>query len=114
MAKHLVICKSEDLEEAGKGVRFDVPRLGGVISAFAIRFEGRAYAYLNQCAHLPVQLDWNEGEFFTKDQRYIICATHGAQYDPKTGDCFLGPGQGKALKQIALIEQEGVISITLD
>ncbi len=114
MSKQLIICKSEDLQEKGGGVRFTIPEKTEQSSAFVVRFEGKAYGFMNQCAHLPVELDWNEGDFFTKDQSYLICATHGAQYDPKTGHCISGPCQGKTLKQIAVTEQGGVVSITLD
>ena len=114
MPKHRIICSSEELTEKGKGVRFQVPELGVGVMAFVVRFNGVAYAYFNQCAHLPVELDWNLGDFFTKEQDYLICATHGAQYEPHTGFCVLGPCQGKRLRPIALNEQNGVISITLD
>ena len=114
MAKQRVICKSEELLEKGHGVRFQLPELGERVTAFAVRFNGVAYAYINQCAHLPVELDWNEGDFFTTDQDYLICATHGAHYEPHTGHCVLGPCQGKRLRPLVVNEQNSVISITLD
>ena len=42
-----VICASEALAERGKGVRFTVEYQGESRPAFAIRYDGRAYAYLN-------------------------------------------------------------------
>lgn len=114
MAIQRIICKSEELLEREKGVRFALPELGERVNAFVIRFDGKPYAYINQCAHLPVELDWNEGDFFTREQDYLICATHGAQYEPHTGYCVLGPCQGKRLRPIWVNEQNGVISITLD
>ena len=114
MSNQRVICKSEELLEKGKGVRFELPEFGEHVRAFAVRFNGVAYAYVNQCAHLPVQLDWNEGDFFTREQDYLICATHGAQYESHTGHCVLGPCQGKRLRPLVVNEQNSVISITLD
>lgn len=114
MVSRRIICKSEDLIEKGKGIRFELPELGERVGAFVIRFEGKPYAYINQCAHLPVELDWNEGDFFTREQDALICATHGAQYEPHTGYCVLGPCQGKRLRPILVSEQNGAISITLD
>lgn len=114
MVNQRIICKSEELLEKGKGVRFELPELGERVTAFAVRFNGVAYAYINQCAHLPVELDWNEGDFFTREQDYLICATHGAQYEAQTGRCVLGPCQGKRLRPLVVSEQNGVISITLD
>lgn len=114
MAYQRIVCKSEDLLERGKGVRFELPELGERVTAFAIRFNSIVYAYINQCAHLPVELDWNPGEFFTREHDYLICATHGAQYEPHTGQCVLGPCQGKRLIPLVVDEQNGVISITLE
>jgi nitrite reductase/ring-hydroxylating ferredoxin subunit len=114
MSKQHIICKSEALVEKGKGVRFSLPELGEGLSAFVVRFQNKPYAYINQCAHLPIELDCNEGEFFTKEQDFLICATHGAHYEPQSGLCILGPCQGKRLRPIEVNEHNGVISITLD
>ena len=114
MTGQRIICKSEELLEKGKGVRFSLPELGERVTAFAVRFNGVAYAYINQCAHLPVELDWNEGDFFTRELDYLICATHGAQYEPHTGYCVFGPCQGKRLRPLIVDEHNGVISITLN
>ena len=72
------ICASSDLTDKGDGVRFSVKHGDESLPAFAVRYEGKVYAYLNQCAHREVELDWDEGKFFDNDQRYLICATHGA------------------------------------
>ena len=89
-----VICASADLPEAGKGVRFRVQRGGREAEAFAIRFHGRAYAYLNECGHVPAQLDWLPGAFFDDSKLYLICSVHGALYAPETGLCLGGRCQG--------------------
>lgn len=53
-----LICAAADLPEAGRGVRFQVTHRGRTAEAFVIRFGGRVYGYLNECGHLPAQLDW--------------------------------------------------------
>ncbi len=111
-ADHVVI-KSEQLIDGGKGLRFPLPSLGEHVTGFAIRFNGQVYAYVNQCAHVSVELDWNEGEFFTAQQDFLVCATHGAHYRPDNGFCVAGPCKGKRLKSISLIEQNGEIVIHL-
>jgi nitrite reductase/ring-hydroxylating ferredoxin subunit len=51
MAAHeRLICAAADLADGGSGLRFTVTRHGADQPAFAIRFRGRAYAYLNRCA----------------------------------------------------------------
>jgi nitrite reductase/ring-hydroxylating ferredoxin subunit len=104
-----VICDSSALEEGGKGVRFKVQTTEGEQPAFAVRFSGKAYAYINRCAHVPVELDWSDGAFFDYSKLYLICATHGATYLPETGVCVLGPCKGKRLTRLAVEERDGQI-----
>lgn len=101
------------VQEGGKGIRFPLPALGEFATGFVVRFNQLPYAYVNQCAHVPVELDWNEGEFFTAQGDYLICATHGAHYRPDNGFCVLGPCKGKRLKPIELIEQNEKIIINI-
>ena len=109
-----IICLSEELEERGRGVRFQLPELDERATGFAIRFNGVVYAYVNRCAHLPVELDWNEGDFFNITQDYLICATHGAQYQPSNGGCVAGPCRGGKLRQLKVYEQDNQVLLVLD
>lgn len=113
MAKTIVF-NSEDLHEKSRGLRFDLPHLGQHATGFVIRFHHKAYAYVNQCAHMPVELDWNEGEFFTAEKDFLICATHGACYRPDTGDCVFGPCKGKQLQPLKVTEDSNQVIIHLD
>jgi nitrite reductase/ring-hydroxylating ferredoxin subunit len=108
-----VVLNSADLEDGGKGLRFPLPALGQSITGFVIRFKGVPYAYVNQCAHVSVELDWNEGDFFTAQQDFLICSTHGAHYRPDNGFCVMGPCKGKRLKPLQVIEQNGQIIINI-
>lgn len=102
-----LICAASDLVEAGAGIRFTVSYQGRDEAAFVIRWRGRAYAYLNRCGHIPVELDWQPGEFFDFARLYLVCATHGALYDPATGDCLGGRCQGRGLVPLPVREHEG-------
>lgn len=112
--ENTVIFKSEELHDEAKGLRFALPALGEFVTGFVVRFHGRPYAYVNKCAHVPVELDWNHGEFFTAQKDYLICATHGAHYQPDTGFCVMGPCKGKSLKSLVVIEQNQQIVISLE
>ena len=111
-ANDCLICRSEDLQERGAGVRFELPWQGVAAPAFAVRYNGRVYAYLNRCAHVPVQLDWQPGEFFDHSQLYLICATHGALYAPDSGRCLGGRCNGKGLQALDVIERDGAVYLT--
>ena len=77
--------------EGGKGVRFPVSAFGDPATGFVVRYDGKPYAYLNRCAHVPIELDWFEGDFFESSKTYLMCSTHGAIYVPSSGYCAGGP-----------------------
>lgn len=106
-----LICPSSELADGGSGVRFGVQleHEAETIPAFAIRFRGQVYAYLNRCAHVGVEMDWMEGEFFDDSGLYLICSTHGATYEPESGFCTGGPCKGKSLQQLEIEERDGNI-----
>lgn len=108
-ASERLICASSALVEGGAGVRFEVEELGRSTPApaFVIRWQGRVYGYLNRCGHIPVELDWQHGEFFDSSLQYLICATHGALYDPATGACRGGRCEGRGLKALTVVERQG-------
>lgn len=109
-----LICNSPDLQEKVHGIRFDLPELGPRTTGFVVRYNGEVYGYINQCAHVPVELDWNEGDFFDLTRHYLICATHGAHYQPQTGYCVMGPCKGRSLKPLKVLEQDQQVFLMLD
>ncbi len=100
------ICMSHDLEDKSYGTRFEMP---DGRQAFVIRFDGQIKGYINECRHLPTELDWNFGHFLDAEKKYLICATHGALYDPLSGLCVAGPCRGKSLEAVAVSELNGKI-----
>jgi len=105
-----LICRSEVLLDGGEGVRFEACLRGESVPAFAVRYEGQVYAYLNRCAHVPMQMDWLPGRFFDLDARLLICSTHGALYDPRSGRCRGGPCRGSAgLTPVEVFERDGCV-----
>ena len=102
------LCNSTDLIEASRAVPFDVVYAGQTCRAFAIRFEGQPHAYLNRCTHVAMEMDYQPDQFFDASGRWLICATHGAEYAPDTGECAGGPCRGGLVK-IELSEVDGVV-----
>jgi nitrite reductase/ring-hydroxylating ferredoxin subunit len=103
------VCASDRLEEGGKGARFPVTAGGEDAIGFVVRFDGAVYAYLNRCAHVPIELDWTEGEFFESSGLYLMCATHGAIYLPESGRCAGGPCRGGRLRPITVLERDNQV-----
>jgi nitrite reductase/ring-hydroxylating ferredoxin subunit len=98
------ICASDEVHEGGSGVRFPVTAGGEDAVGFVVRYEGVVRGFLNRCAHVPIELDWNPGVFFESSGAYLMCSTHGALYIPSTGKCAGGPCRGGSLRAIAVME----------
>lgn len=103
------VCAGADLVEGGDGRRFDVRAAAGVQAAFVVRVDGAPRAYLNRCAHVPVELDWIPGRFLDDTGLYVICTVHGAMYDAADGSCAGGPCQGRGLQPVPCRERDGWI-----
>ena len=90
-------------------MRFCHERDGVSEAAFAIRFAGKAHAYLNRCGHVPMEIDWQAGRFFDYSGLYLTCGTHGALYAPETGECVGGRCNGKGLRPLDVVERDGSV-----
>ena len=102
------LCNSGDLVDSGRAVPFDVVYAGQTCRAFAVRFNGTAYAYLNRCTHVAMELDWQPNRIFDATGQWLLCASHGAAYLPDTGQCAGGPCHGGLVK-ITLSENDAVV-----
>ena len=81
---------------------FRLTRDGRAVAGFIVNHDGRYYAYVNRCPHAGTPLDWWPNEFFTEDGRFLICATHGAVFEPDTGRCVEGPCPGAGLEPLPI------------
>ena len=71
-------------------------------SLIALRREGALTVFLNRCPHRGTELDWSPGAFLATDGHHLQCATHGALFDPVTGQCISGPCTGQRLERVDL------------
>lgn len=108
MTSIIPLCNGTDLVNSGEAVPFDVSYGGQTCRAFAIRYQDQVYAYLNRCAHVPMEMDYQPNRFFDSTGHWLMCATHGALYQPQTGACRGGPCRGGLIK-IAITELDGVV-----
>lgn len=109
-----LICDSNQLLDYGLGFRFRVRLESRDASAFLIRCGGQVRAYLNECRHVPVELDLNPGDFWDLSKSYLVCAMHGAYYSPQTGECLGGPCRGQRLQVLPTVEENGAIFLIED
>ena len=109
MREAVELCASKQLADGGEAHVFDLHEWGRPVRAFVLRFEGRAYGYLNRCAHVPVEMDWQPGRFLDDTGRWLVCSIHGAVYDPASGVCVRGPCVHKRLKPVDVHERAGKV-----
>ena len=103
------LCEAAALAERGQALVFDVMEYGRPARAFALRFDGAVVAYMNRCAHVPTEMDWQPGEFLDAEREFIVCSIHGASYEPRSGRCAGGPcGRGR-LTPLAVEESAGQV-----
>ena len=84
----------------GTSKKFTMRRGQRDLEALLVNFEGNYFAYINRCPHTGITLDWVNNQFFSSDQRYLMCATHGAVFEPPTGECVWGPCFGLSLQKL--------------
>jgi nitrite reductase/ring-hydroxylating ferredoxin subunit len=106
-AEPLRLCDSTEIEERGTAFVWDVLHFHEPMRAFALRIDGRVVAYLNRCRHVPVEMDWQPGQFLDSERRFIVCSIHGAAYDPEDGRCVGGPCGRSRLTELRVEEASG-------
>ncbi|MGH7870708.1 MAG: Rieske (2Fe-2S) protein [Candidatus Binatia bacterium] len=95
--------------EHGQSKKFTLRRGPRDLEALIVNYEGAYFAYVNRCPHTGITLDWVNNQFFSSDNRYLMCATHGAVFEPPTGECVWGPCFGLALQNVPLEIEAGQI-----
>ncbi len=100
-AQSIAVLRRGELSE-GATKKFFLNCEGREIEGFVVHRGGEFHAFVNQCRHIPMTMDWVENQFLTEDKCFIQCATHGALFDPATGLCIEGPPAGKSLRRIPL------------
>ncbi|MBL8559762.1 MAG: Rieske 2Fe-2S domain-containing protein [Hyphomonadaceae bacterium] len=96
-----------DLDD-GEGRAFDFRSGEALFSIIAIRRGAAIIAYENDCPHARQPLERFDGRVVMVEQRYIICAAHGASFRIADGVCVGGPAKG-ALTPFAVVVRDGAV-----
>ena len=94
-------CLAADLAP-GHTAKFRLECGGRHVNGFIVNHDGTLHAFVNRCPHVGTPLDLWENEFLADDARTIVCATHGAVFEPTDGRCLAGPCAGDALTALPL------------
>jgi nitrite reductase/ring-hydroxylating ferredoxin subunit len=82
------------------------------VAGFVVNHDGEVRAWLNRCPHVGTPLDLWPNEFYAEDARQLVCATHGALYEPVSGRCVAGPCVGDALTPLPLRREADELVVT--
>jgi nitrite reductase/ring-hydroxylating ferredoxin subunit len=82
---------------------------GGPRRLMVIRAKGRVFAYVNDCPHVGLPLDFVPGRFLSADGHHILCANHGALFRIDDGLCIAGPCRGAALEAVPCRIEGGAV-----
>lgn len=94
---------------------FSFKRKGYAVEGFVLHHDSVWSAFLNQCQHWPIPLDYGDGDFFDKGLNRIRCKSHGATYLPDSGECDAGPCQrAKLVQYLVQIEGDDLIILLTD
>lgn len=85
------MCRVDDLTDPPSKaftLQFDD---GEEIEIFAVRKGDDVFAYINDCPHQLLPLNWKDDVFLTLDKSRILCVMHGATFRIETGEVLSGP-----------------------
>jgi nitrite reductase/ring-hydroxylating ferredoxin subunit len=112
-----VVCELNDIPSR-KARGFQLARLDETGAAkpwpiVVVRWGRQVFAYVNQCPHDGVNLDWERNQFL--DPHYgirLMCGKHGALFDLVSGTCVEGPCKGASLTPVpvSLLGEEVCVS----
>ncbi|MBV8621306.1 MAG: Rieske (2Fe-2S) protein [Curvibacter sp.] len=84
------------------------PQATGRTTVFVVRRGTQVRAWVDACPHHGTPLPWRKNAYLDASGVHVVCAAHGALFDPMTGLCILGPCLGDTLKAVALaIDSDG-------
>ncbi len=82
---------------------------GTELSLFAVKKDRKIFIYENSCPHTFGPLDWMPNNFLDEDQKYIMCANHGALFQIDNGLCIYGPCKKQSLRTLPFKIDDGIV-----
>ena len=104
------LCHVDEVPDGGaRG--FDAHGVGHA-TVFVVRKGADLRAWRDACPHHGTPLPWRTDAYLDAAATHIVCAAHGALFDPLTGVCTLGPCLGDALTPVAIeVDPDGSLHL---
>lgn len=105
------LCHLDEIPD-GSACGFDTEGAGHD-TVFVVRRGGRVHAWRDACPHHGTALPWRKNAYLSASGEHIVCAAHGALFEPQSGICTLGPCLGEALTPVAVqVDGAGHLHLT--
>ena len=104
------VCASEELAD-GQYQKLQMVFERREEECLVVRFDGKVYAYINRCVHMPRRLDGEENRVFDDSGRFLRCSMHGIVYTPQTGASVSALCEGEQLRAVTVYEEDGEVGI---
>ena len=99
------LCDASDIP-VGTAKGFDLTH-ANQDTVFVVNVDGMFHAFLNACPHYAASasapLAWRNDQYLNPAATHIVCAAHGARFEPSSGLCVSGPCVGKALTRVEIV-----------
>lgn len=96
----MYLCHISELPEDGaRG--FDTAGAGQA-TIFLLRKGDQLRGWRDFCPHHGTPLPWRRDAYLDAGGQHVVCAAHGARFDPLSGLCTLGPCLGDRLIPVPL------------
>jgi len=105
------LCSSEALVE-GEFVELKTEINDQSVFLIGTRQQGQACVWINVCPHQGRPLNWAPDQFLKDPDGNLVCAAHGAVFNPQSGECISGPCLRSALAAIATEEDGQSVNFT--
>lgn len=105
-----ILCRLSDIENHGaRG--FTIGRGDWPLRGFIVRIDDDVRGYVNRCPHAGHPLNLGPNRFLTPGGELILCASHGALFDRRSGFCIAGPCGGQSLTSVPLKIEAGYVML---
>ena len=106
-----LLCRLDEIADPGaRGFVFGEGETR--FAGFVVRRGETATGYVDACPHVGVPLALTPTGYLTPRGDYVICATHGAMFQPDDGLCVAGPCVGRRLRPWAVEVAEGEVRVS--
>ncbi len=106
----MFLCPSDDLAE-GQYREFQIEQNGQPVWLIATRHAGQPRGWLNLCPHQGRPLNFAPDRFLTDEENRLVCAHHGAVFDPDSGACVSGPCLNAELRALHVFQHEDSVFV---